>query len=141
MLEKLWHVLNPVRKTSKGKGKKMAKKTSHNLIKRAFWIANLGIQRIPKSAFLKLMNGASIPEVEATLEFLSSGTKRLFIESNGDICVATEMLGCSKCRHVIMSDQWHMQHNKCALSNFVLDKDISKAGRCERFNPVYLELG
>jgi hypothetical protein len=139
MLEKLWNGLNLKQKTSDKKRVKKMVKTSHKLVERAYWIANLGIQRLPKRAFLELMNGASVAEVEGTVRYLSSSSKGLLIENNGDICVVNAMLGCSHCKYAIISNGWKIEQNKCALSNIVLAKDIAKAGKCENFLPIFLE--
>jgi hypothetical protein len=107
------------------------------LVERAFWIANLGVQRFPKSAFLKLMDGASVEEVTATLDILCG--KGLFVENRGDICVNNSMLGCGHCKHVLKSDGWHVAENICNKTKVRLAKDISDAGICDDFTPTYLE--
>lgn len=120
------------------------KTVNNRLIKAAYEIAGLGIPRMSKKAFCTLLSkfvgrDVSDMEVVATLAYFT-GAKGLFVENAGEICVVSSMLGCSKCVHVIIRG-WHESENRCALSGVVLEKDISKAGRCDRFNPTYLELG
>jgi hypothetical protein len=127
--------------TSKKSGEKhLTVKTNHKLVKRAFEIACLdGSERLNKRIFFDLMQGASVGEVEAVLQYLSSPKIGLYQIDRNDVCVNKQRLCCSHCRHVEKSDGWHNQSNRCSLSNVVLDKDISKAGICGDFCPVYLE--
>jgi hypothetical protein len=115
-------------------------KTNPKLTERAFEIACIdGSERLNKRIFFELMNGASVGEVEAVLQYLSSPKIGLYALDRNDVCVNKQRLCCSHCKHVEKSDGWRIQHNKCNLSKVILEKDISKAGICEKFLPVYLE--
>ena len=138
MFEKLWN------KKSEGVADMDPAMVNNRLIKSAFEIANLDIPRMSKKSFCVLMSkfvgrDVSVEEVMATLQYFS-GKKGLYIVNAGDVCVVASMLGCSKCTHLI-SAGWKEQFNRCGLTNFILENNISKASRCEKFKPVYLELG